>query len=134
MTSSPNIFRLAIDPKSEKAADFIGEVRAELGRVLAELAEAGISKSDVAKRLEIHRSAVTRRIRGTENLTLRTLAEMAWAMNRDIVFQLAQQDSRHLANTPPPTASSQAEIIQQPVTSSSRPFMNDVSPVTFDEI
>jgi transcriptional regulator with XRE-family HTH domain len=80
-------FRLKIDPKRRAVARFVMTVRDELQRALAEeAARTGLTKSEVANRLGIHRSAISRRIKGTDNLSLTSVAEMMWAMDRDPIF------------------------------------------------
>jgi predicted transcriptional regulator len=129
MTSSPEAFQLNIEPKSAKASDFIGDVRAELARTLSDLSDEGVTKSDVAKKLGVHRSAITRRIRGTENITLRTLAEMAWAMDRDIIFRLEKPivTTRHNAQV---SSTTQPQRSLPPINSITEPrswvFINEI--------
>ncbi|CAA7627015.1 helix-turn-helix domain-containing protein [Magnetospirillum sp. UT-4] len=81
-------FLFRLDPRKTKAAQFVAKVRRELQQALAEEEKHGLTKSRIAEKLGIHRSAITRRLQGTENLTLHSLSDLAWAMNRDIVFRL----------------------------------------------
>ena len=46
--------------------------------------ERGISQAQLARLLEVRDSEITQRLRGTRNLTLRTLASMMNAMNFDV--------------------------------------------------
>ena len=41
-----------------------------------------------AKKLEVHRSLINRQLSGEANLTLRSLADLAWAMGMEISFEL----------------------------------------------
>ena len=79
-------FRIKIDPKQRASARFIGDVRLELQRMLLKQEGAGLNKAEIAKRLGIHRSAVTRRLNGTDALSLRTVAELVWAMGGEPAF------------------------------------------------
>ena len=102
-------FQIRLDPRKKAASRFILAVRAALQEALTEEAESGrTTKSQIAERLGIHRSAVTRRMKGTENLTLRTLAEMAWALGRRPTFTLER------ATTPEGTNYSVSEDATRP--------------------
>mgnify|MGYP000117194880 CR=1 FL=1 len=88
-------FRIGLPPRKRAEGRFIGQVRRELARAFAEEHEQrGLSQSDLARSLDTNRAAVSRRLRGETNLTLRTIAGFAWAMNRRIVFRLVKPDSR----------------------------------------
>lgn len=92
-------FQFRISPRRAAVARFIGDVRVALQRALAEEeAKRGTTKSEVARRLGVHRSAISRRIKGTDNITLATLAEMAWAMDRDISLRLVSHETSVGAN------------------------------------
>jgi transcriptional regulator with XRE-family HTH domain len=61
-------------------------VHGELERALAEeQAENGLTKAELARRLGVNRSVLTKRLNGALNMTFETLADMAWAMGRDVV-------------------------------------------------
>ncbi|WOH68022.1 helix-turn-helix domain-containing protein [Bradyrhizobium sp. BWA-3-5] len=47
-----------------------------------------LSQQEIAKKLEVHRSLVNRQLSGEANLTLRSLADLAWAMDMEISFEL----------------------------------------------
>jgi transcriptional regulator with XRE-family HTH domain len=48
----------------------------------------GLKQQELAEKLGVHRSVVNRRLQGKSNLTLRTIAEMAWAMEMEPKFQM----------------------------------------------
>lgn len=82
-------YELKIDPKHRAAGRFIGKVRKAL--VLAALDEkraSGITQKKVADALGRDRSVVNRLLRGEANLTLRTVAEIAWALGWEPEFSL----------------------------------------------
>jgi len=88
-------FRLGIPPRKRAEGRFIGQVRRELARAFAEEhATRGLTQRDLARSLETNRAAISRRLRGESNLTLRTVAALAWAMNRRIVFRLAEREAQ----------------------------------------
>jgi predicted XRE-type DNA-binding protein len=91
MTSSPN----SLSSLDVSAARFVGDVRDEL--LLAyfeELTERKLKKSDIARLLGVHRSAVTRMLNGTSPLELRTIGQLAWALGRDAEFKLPRKKRR----------------------------------------
>jgi len=61
------------------------------------MAENGLSKADLAQRLGTSRAHITQVLSGSRNMTLRTVADLAWACNQraDIRLEaLPQADSR----------------------------------------
>lgn len=87
-------FQMRIDPRKRVAASFIGEVRDELLKALIEVkTRTGITQSEIAKRLGVHRSVINRELSGQANLTLRRVAEIAWALNREPVFRLDETEA-----------------------------------------
>lgn len=55
----------------------------------AELNRKGIRKSEIANRLGWSRPRVTQALAGPLNMTLRTLADIAWALECDVVLDVA---------------------------------------------
>ncbi|SRR5579883_303276 len=88
-------YELKIDEKSRAAGRLIGSVRK--GLILAAIEakkETGISQQDVASQLGINKSVVNRLLRGNANLTLRTIAELAWALGYEIVFSIRKKQNK----------------------------------------
>ncbi len=86
-------FRLKVSSRSRKAGRFIGRVRDEIVKAFLQEKEAhGISQEKVAQTLGVNRSQINRILKGEENLTLRTVADLAWALDRDIVFSLVKSE------------------------------------------
>lgn len=82
-------FRMQIDPMRHAAALFIGTVRDELLRALVSAKESsGLTQSELARKIGVHRSVVNRELAGHANLTLRRVAELACAMGYTPVFDL----------------------------------------------
>jgi hypothetical protein len=76
-------FRISIKPNRRAAARFIGQVRRGLQRAYGEeQKKRGLSQSDIARSLEIHRSVINRELKGFKDITLGRVAELAWAMGR----------------------------------------------------
>jgi transcriptional regulator with XRE-family HTH domain len=111
-------FQIMISPSRRAAARFIERVRRELQKAFAEeKARTGLSQSEIARVLNVHRSVVNRELRGTKDLTLGRVAELAHAMGRKAVFALetAPERDRSNINIPPPLFSSEAHTSSAPV-------------------
>ena len=82
-------FHFDIGGRARNAGRFIGRVRGELLRALSERKnEGGLSQEALARKLDTERSLINRQFSGESNLTLRSLADLAWAMDLEISFEL----------------------------------------------
>lgn len=103
-------FRTAITPHRRAAARFVvGVRRAFLTALADENKRTGITQTSIAQSLGVHRSVISRGLRGTNNITLGKVAELAWALGREPVFELrrpeAEEGINHgvdLGNNPAP--------------------------------
>ncbi|WP_171003941.1 helix-turn-helix transcriptional regulator [Sphingopyxis sp. L1A2A] len=94
-------FQIAISPSKRAAGRFISKVRRALQRALVEeQAISGINQSAVAEAIGVHRSVVSRELNGRQDITLGRIAELAWAMGREIDFQLVKPGSESGINAP----------------------------------
>lgn len=100
-------YRIKIDPRSSKAGRFIRRVHSELQRVFA---RSGMSQQQLASKLEVNRATVNKRLLGQENLTLRSIADMAWALDADIVFELREHDRAATGNKEPRASASAVSV------------------------
>jgi transcriptional regulator with XRE-family HTH domain len=103
-------FHFDIGERARHAGRFIGRVRGELLRALSERkSERGLSQEALARKLDTERSLINRQLAGESNLTLRSLADLAWAMDLEISFELKK----------PAVNDGQNQLIQnQPMTTS----------------
>ncbi|MBI2720371.1 MAG: helix-turn-helix domain-containing protein [Rhizobiales bacterium] len=84
-------FQISITPSRRAAARFVAAVRRELQKVLTEEnTKSGLTQSDVARTIGVHRSVINREIRGFKDITLGRLAELAFAMGRTPQFALME--------------------------------------------
>jgi transcriptional regulator with XRE-family HTH domain len=84
-------FHFDIGSRARHAGRFIGRVRGELLKALAERkANAALPQQALAEKLGIERSLINRQLSGEANLTLRSLADLAWAMDMEISFELKE--------------------------------------------
>ncbi len=83
------LFTFDIGEKAETVALFVGKVRSELQRALVyEKGAQKLTQQQLAQMLGVNRSVINRQIMGYENLTIRRLAELAWALGWEIEFSL----------------------------------------------
>jgi hypothetical protein len=94
-------FHFDIGGRARNAGRFIGRVRNELLRALSEKkTESGICQQALARKLDIERALVNRQLSGEENLSLRSLADLAWAMDMEISFELKSPAANAGQNQP----------------------------------
>lgn len=85
-------FTLRLSPRKRASGRFIGRVRDELIKAFLEAkAERGLTQRQLADDLGVDRARVSRALKGEENLTLRSVAEFASALDREIVFSLTKR-------------------------------------------
>ena len=99
-------FHFDIGERARHAGRFIGRVRGELLRALSERkSEIGISQQGLARKLDTERALINRQLSGEANLTLRSLADLAWAMDLEISFELKKRRCRKSGQNQPMTTS-----------------------------
>jgi len=93
-------YRLEISPLQQKAGRFIGLVRDAFLIAILDERKSGkrITQQSIAKKLDVDRAAVNRWLSGDANLTLRTIAHLAYAIDRDIVFELRNRNPKEGSN------------------------------------
>jgi transcriptional regulator with XRE-family HTH domain len=62
----------------------------------------GLTQSDIARALGVHRSVISRQLTGRENLTIARVGELAEALNRDAEFKLVKRTPSPGDNQAPP--------------------------------
>ena len=98
-------FHFDIGERARHAGRFIGRVRGELLRALSERkSEAGFSQQGLARKLDTERALINRQLSGEANLTLRSLADLAWAMDLEISFELKKPLPKAGQNQPATTS------------------------------
>ncbi|MDE1935922.1 XRE family transcriptional regulator [Bradyrhizobium sp.] len=94
-------FHFAIGSRARHAGRFIGRVRGELLRALAQRkSEGSLPQQLLADKLGIERSLINRQLSGEANLSLRSLADLAWAMDMEISFELKRPAAEAGQNHP----------------------------------
>jgi len=72
---------MRIDPKSRFVSRFISKLQRSIQDALI---ESGMKQQEVADKIGVNRSVINRRLSGDANLTARSIAEFAYAFNKDL--------------------------------------------------
>src|SRR5262245_52373646 len=105
------LFRFDINARSRFGGRLIGRIRRELLRAVMEEKAASMTQQELACRLKAHRSDVNRQLSGEAEITLRSLADLAWALGREVNLELRRPGSSAGQNVAPVTST----IGHQPV-------------------
>jgi transcriptional regulator with XRE-family HTH domain len=93
-------FEFEIEPKDAAGAFAVDKVnRFIIGAILNRVKKKQITKSELAQRLKLDKSSISRLLRGNQNLTSRSLGEILWALEYDFDLELIDERSRS-TNTP----------------------------------
>jgi transcriptional regulator with XRE-family HTH domain len=99
-------FQITISPTRRSAARFIASVRRAIQQALAEeYKERGLTQSEIARIIKVHRSVINREIRGDKDLTLGRIGELAHALGRHPTFSLPKKKQRDGVNVVPAAVS-----------------------------
>ncbi len=109
-------FQISISPPRRAATRFINRVRRSLQKALVEEQQSrGLTQSDIARCIGVHRSVINREMRGQKDLTLGRVAELAWALGREITFELGAPAPLGSNVSPiPPGATHESSTGQEP--------------------
>src|SRR5687767_12811512 len=78
-----------IDKRRRSYLRLIGEIKHALAQALAEEhAERGLTMAEMARTLDVDRSHISRKLSGETNMTLETLADLAYALDRPVKVSL----------------------------------------------
>ena len=92
-------FQTTISPTKRAAARFVLTVRRALQQALVEeQRKRGLTQSDIARELGVHRSVINRELRGERDIGLSRIAELAYIMGRKPTFALPERRQRDDAN------------------------------------
>lgn len=81
-------YQIKLDPKSRKAARFISLLQKKLQKAFV---ETGKTQQEIATTLGVDRSVINRRLTGSANLTARSIAEFAYAFDKDIQIEFVDR-------------------------------------------
>jgi transcriptional regulator with XRE-family HTH domain len=97
-------FRFDIDIRSRVAGRFLGRVRRELLKAIVEEKRDGLTQQELARRLDARRSDINRQLSGEAEITLRSIADLAWALDREVTVELRRPDTMAGQNIAPATS------------------------------
>lgn len=67
----------------------VQQVESQIREAYAERYEQGIeTQASLAEKIGVHKSAINRRLSGKNNLTLKTVADLVWALGRSIDVEI----------------------------------------------
>jgi predicted XRE-type DNA-binding protein len=93
-------FSFDISQKDLAGAQFISKAsRRLIAAFVQKMRTEKLTKQQIAELLDVDKSTVSRMLRGNSNLTLRTIGELAWAMDLDPDLALKPFDER-MVNQP----------------------------------
>lgn len=85
-------FQIALSPTKRASGRFLLAVRRALQKALVEeQKKRGLTQSDIARELGVHRSVINKELRGEKDLTLGRVAELAYALGRKPSFSLPER-------------------------------------------
>lgn len=92
-------FRSKIDKRRQTYVRLLGEIAHALNKALEEEhAQRGLTQADIARMLGKQKSFVSRKLSGDTNMTLETLADLAYALDRPVRVSLPSRRPEHGRN------------------------------------
>lgn len=88
-------YQIKLNPKSRKAARFISLLQKKMQKAFV---ATGKTQQEVATTLGVDRSVINRRLTGSANLTARSIAEFAYALEKDIYIEFVDRPRVKLSN------------------------------------
>jgi transcriptional regulator with XRE-family HTH domain len=111
-------FQIILSPNRRAAGRFINSVRRAILKALSEeRKKTGLTQSDIARVIGVHRSVISRQVMGREDISLGRVAEFAYAMGRKPFLELREQNqvvgtNSATSTTPDPLSYSQVQAIR----------------------
>lgn len=97
-------YQITITPSRRAAARHVNQVRRTLQKAFTDEAAQGLTQSEIARALGVHRSVVNRELRGAKDITHGRVGELAWAMGYKPTFGLQKIKPVPGANVGPQTS------------------------------
>ena len=112
--------KFEIDTRRKAYIRLVGEISHQLNTALREEYERrGLTRTQMAEILGTDKSFITRKLDGRSNMTLETLADMAYALDRAVAIELRSRAPREGSNYP---------VVQKPTTTSTNEPLKVDSP------
>jgi len=82
-------YQMRLTDRQRSIGRIVQKIQRSIAHALANAkAKSGLTQQHLANKLGVDRSVINRRVMGRANLTIRSLAELAWALDMDIKFEL----------------------------------------------
>ncbi len=91
-------FQISVSPHRRAAARFVSSVHRSLLRAFEGTPE--VSQTSIADTLGVHRSVISRQIRGQKDISIGRAAEIAFAMGYEATFDLIKAEQAAGSNAP----------------------------------
>jgi len=96
------LFQISITPTKRAAGRFVNSVRRSLQKAFVEEnRQRGLTQSDIARQIGVHRSVIHRELHGFKDITVGRVGELAFAMGRKPVFDPVKRQAVQGTNHPP---------------------------------
>lgn len=96
-------FRTKLSERRQAFISLAGQIEGQLRDAYAKRYEAGeINQTALAAKLDVDKSAIHRRLTGRTNMTVETLADMAWALGHKIkvdIFDPLERDTNRVLDS-----------------------------------
>jgi plasmid maintenance system antidote protein VapI len=92
-------FQIGLSDRSKVSARFIRRVHREIQKAFSLRAEEGMTQQQLADKLDVNRATVNKRLLGQDNLTLRSIADLAWALEFEPKFFMQEKSKPASSNT-----------------------------------
>jgi transcriptional regulator with XRE-family HTH domain len=87
-----------------------GEIEGQLREAYHRRFQAGqLNQSSLAERLDVGRSVISRRLNGRTNMTIETIADMAWALDLEVEITIRDKRAAGPASAEPVPALMRSE-------------------------
>jgi transcriptional regulator with XRE-family HTH domain len=84
-------YQMRLTDRERKVGRAVYRTQRQIIRALAKAKDKkGLTQQALAEKLGVDRSVINRRVTGRANLTLRTLAELAWALGCELDVQFVE--------------------------------------------
>lgn len=85
-------YQMHLTPRKRKVARFVSQVYGQIQQAFTDAArEEGMTQRKLAEKLGVDKSVLHRRLTGEANLTLRSIADLAWALDADLEFAVRRR-------------------------------------------
>jgi hypothetical protein len=92
-------FQITLTPAKRAAGRYVGLVRRKLQKALADRTD--LTQADIARELDVNRSVITRQLRGSADMSLARVAEIATILGYEPDFVLHPIIAQPGQNVPP---------------------------------